>query len=361
MFLLYFFILFFFSTHFMEFLLGKSLAELKEVAQSMGLPAFVGKQLADWLYKKKVSSIDQMTNISLANRQKLQQQYEVGISEPADVKESVDGTKKYLFRTANGKFIETVYIPEADRATLCVSSQIGCKMNCLFCNTGKQGFSGQLTPTDILNQMQAIPEANLLTNVVFMGMGEPMDNVDNVLKVLDIMTSDYGYGWSPKRITVSSVGLLPGLKRFLNESQCHLAISLHDPFAEERRNLMPVQKAYALEEVLNEIRQHDFSGQRRVSFEYIVFKGVNDSVQHAAELKNILHGINCRINLIAFHKIPEAELEGVSYAEMVTFQNALMRRGLTTTIRKSRGEDIWAACGLLSTMKQNKIAREAKN
>ena len=337
----------------MDNLLGKTLDELKAVAKELGMPAFVGKQLADWIYKKKIADISAMTNISAANREKLAEKYRIGITKPCDEKESVDGTKKYLFETSCGKYIETVYIPEADRATLCVSSQIGCKMNCLFCNTGKQGFSGQLTTTDILNQMQAIPETDKLTNVVFMGMGEPMDNIDNVLKVLDIMTSDYGYAWSPKRITVSSVGVMPGLKRFLNESSCHLAISLHDPYADERQRLMPIQKAYPIEEVVAELKKHDFSGQRRVSFEYIVFKGINDSIDHANEIKRLLAGLNCRINLISFHRIPEADLDGVPINEMVRFQNELMRRGLTTTIRKSRGQDIWAACGLLSTMKQN--------
>lgn len=337
----------------MEYLLGKTLDELKVIVTSMGMSAFVAKQMADWIYKKKVRSIVDMKNISAANRQKLSEQYEIGIKEPVDEKTSVDGTKKYLFETANGKYIETVYIPESDRATLCVSCQIGCKMNCLFCNTGKQGFSGQLTATEILNQMQAIEESDKLTNVVFMGMGEPMDNVETILKVLDIMTSDYGYAWSPKRITVSSVGVLPGLKRFLSESSCHLAISLHNPYAEERKQIMPIEKAYPLKSVIEEIKKYDFTGQRRVSFEYIVFKGKNDSPEHAAELKRVLNGLNCRINLISFHKIPEADLEGVPRNEMERFQEELQKRGLTTTIRKSRGQDIWAACGLLSTMKQN--------
>lgn len=335
-----------------------TLPQLKEVVTSLGMPAFTAKQVADWLYKKKVTSIDAMANISKVNREKMAAVFEVGCVAPSDVKESVDGTKKYLFPVGNGKYIESVYIPDKDRATLCVSSQVGCKMNCLFCNTGKQGFSGQLSPADILNQIQSIPESDKLTNVVFMGMGEPMDNVDNLLQVLEVLTADYGYAWSPKRITVSSVGLIPGLKRFLTESSCHLAISLHSPFADERLTIMPVQKAYPANEVLNLIRQFDFTGQRRISFEYIVFKGVNDTTKHADELKRILNGLPCLVNLIRFHKVPGVPLEGVNQAGMLAFESMLIRRGINTTIRHSRGEDIWAACGLLSTMKQN---QEAKN
>lgn len=337
----------------MQQLLGMTLSQLKEVVTSLGMPAFTAKQVSDWLYKKKVTTIADMLNISKANREKLAAGFEVGCVPPSDVKESVDGTKKYLFPVGNGKFIETVYIPDKDRATLCVSSQIGCKMNCLFCNTGKQGFSGQLSPAAILNQIQSVPESDKLTNVVFMGMGEPMDNVDNLLQVLEVLTADYGYAWSPKRITVSSVGLLPGLRRFLTESSCHLAISLHSPFADERLSLMPVQKAYPTTEVLELIRRFDFTGQRRISFEYIVFKGVNDSIRHADELKRILAGLPCLVNLIRFHKIPGVPLEGTNQAGMLAFENMLLKRGINTTIRHSRGEDIWAACGLLSTMKQN--------
>lgn len=329
-------------------LLGMTLAELKSFVKEMGLPTFTAKQLADWLYKKRVSSIAEMTNLSLANRSKLEAVCEVGLENPARVQVSEDGTKKYLFKT-NNSFVETVYIPETDRATLCVSTQIGCKMNCLFCMTGKQGFSGNLTAADIINQMQAIPEYDKLTNVVFMGMGEPMDNVDSVLNVLDIMTSDYGYGWSPKRITVSTVGIIPGLKRFLAESDCHLAVSLHNPIAEERCSIMPIQKAYPIESVLEEIRKYDFTHQRRVSFEYTMFKGVNDRPIHVRALVRLLDGLECRINLIRFHTVPGVPLEGCTTEEMERFRDDLIRHGILTTIRKSRGEDIFAACGLLSS------------
>ena len=331
-------------------LLGKNLDELKAIVSSLGLPSFTARQLADWLYRKKVVSIEQMTNISLQNRQKISENFEIGASQPEEVMESSDGTKKYLFKV-NGKSIESVYIPEEGRATLCVSSQIGCKMNCLFCMTGKQGFSGNLTATDILNQIQSFPENDQLTNIVFMGMGEPFDNTNELLKVLEILTSDYGYGWSPKRITVSSVGIFPGLTAFLQKSSCNLAISLHTPFPEERLSLMPVEKAFPVEEIVKEIRQYNFSGQRRVSFEYILFKGINDTPSHVRGLVRLLSGLECRINLIRFHSIPGVSLEGASLSEMEKFRDQLTAKGIMTTIRKSRGEDILAACGLLSTMR----------
>lgn len=331
-------------------LLALSVEELKQVAKELSMPAFTAKQIADWLYKKRVNSIAEMTNISLANRTKLEELYTIGTYAPIQTTTSVDGTKKYLFEK-EGRFIESVMIPDGERATLCVSTQIGCKMSCLFCATGKQGFHGQLTAADILNQIQSIPESEQLTNVVFMGMGEPFDNTENVLQVLKVLTADYGYGWSPKRITVSTVGLIPGLQRFLKESQCHLAVSLHNPIAEERLAMMPAQKAFPIAKVIEEIKKYDFSGQRRVSFEYTMFEGVNDQQRHIDALRRLLEGLECRINLIRFHTVPEVPLKGCPEKQMEWFRDKLNQAGITTTIRKSRGEDIFAACGLLSTKK----------
>lgn len=335
-------------------LIGKTHDELKELFAELGMPAFTAKQITEWIYKKRVFSIDQMTNISVKNRTKLNQSFEVGRLLPVQFQESVDGTKKYLFKTTDGQFIESVYIPEDDRNTLCVSSQIGCKMNCKFCMTGKMGFVAQLSATEILNQIMSIDEAYQLTNIVFMGMGEPLDNLLPMLKVLEILTADYGYAWSPRRITVSTIGLIPGLKILLEKSDCHLAISLHSPFTEERLGLMPIEKAYPLTDVLKEIRKHDFSKQRRVSFEYIMFDGLNDSMRHAVELVKMLKGISSRVNLIRFHQIPDVDLKTSKPEKMLFFRDYLTSNGITTTIRKSRGEDILAACGMLSTNEKNK-------
>jgi 23S rRNA (adenine2503-C2)-methyltransferase len=333
----------------LEALFGKTLEELKNITKLCELPGFTAKQLAEWLYKKDAQSIMNMTNISLKNRKILSEQYEVGRVSPSKVQTSKDGTKKYLFASAEGRYIESAYIPEEKRATLCVSSQVGCKMGCLFCMTGQQGFQSHLTAGEIVNQIQSLPEFAKLTNVVYMGMGEPFDNIEEVLKSLEILTSDYGYGWSPKRITVSSIGIIPGLKEFLTRSKCHLAISFHSPFEEERLKLMPVQHVYPIREVLKVIRDFDFGAQRRVSFEYIMFKGLNDTAAHVKELAKLLNGIHCRINLIRFHPIPNTPLEGSDDAAIKRFQEGLEEKGIITTVRASRGQDIFAACGLLST------------
>ncbi len=354
----------------MKPLLGLSLNELKEVASNLGLPAFVGKQMADWIYRKHVTKLDDMRNISKAALHKLKEEYCIGASAPVDEQRSVDGTVKYLYATAKGDFIETVFIPDGDRATLCVSSQVGCKMHCKFCMTGRQGYVNSLTAGDILNQVYSLPERERLTNIVFMGQGEPMDNLDNVLKATQVLTSEWGYGWSPKRITVSTVGLAKGLQRFLNESHCHLAVSLHHPIPSGREMLMPAEKAFSIVDVVHLLEQYDFcrkhnvrqqqegARQRRVSFEYIVFSGINDTLRHADALIDLLKNLDCRINLIRFHDIPDTDLHGVSDEKMLRFRDYLTAHGLFTTIRASRGQDIFAACGLLSTAKQEAQKRE---
>ncbi len=330
-------------------LFGKTLNELTELALELGLPKFAGKQLAEWLYKKEISSIDEMSNLSKKNRELLSEKYELGLLPYSKVQESVDGTKKYLFPTGHGKFIETAMIPDSDRRTVCVSSQVGCKMGCLFCMTAKQGFQGQLTAGEILNQLRSIDEFSEISNIVYMGMGEPFDNLDEVLKSLEILTSEWGYAMSPRRITVSTIGIVPSMLKFLETSEAHLAVSLHTPFDEERRKLMPVQMVYSIQEVVNEIRSWDFGGQRRVSFEYIVFKGLNDTPRHVKELARLLDKLKCRINLIRFHPIPGTPLEGTDEQTLQQFKDMLNEKGILTTIRASRGQDIYAACGLLST------------
>lgn len=329
-------------------LLGMTLPQLQDLCANEGFPRFTAKQLCDWLYKKRVESIDQMTNLSLTQRARLNEIAYIGCETPVRCQVSRDGTKKYLFPVLDGHFIEAVYIPEEDRATLCVSCQVGCKMGCHFCVTGQQGFHGNINAGDILNQLFSIPEYESLTNVVFMGMGEPMDNLDAVLAATQVMTADWGLGWSPKRITVSTVGIVPGLKRFLDESQCHLAVSLHNAVPQERLQMMPVQKAFPLNEVLALLRHYDWSGQRRLSFEYTMFRGLNDDTAHAKKLVDALHGLDCRVNLIRFHESPEAPYKTSMPTTIKTFQDYLNRHGVICTIRASRGQDIDAACGLLA-------------
>ncbi|MBQ9671951.1 MAG: 23S rRNA (adenine(2503)-C(2))-methyltransferase RlmN [Prevotella sp.] len=343
-------------------LLGMTVSELKRVAVSLGMPAFTGGQIAKWIYQKRAESIDEMTNLSKANREKLAEHYCVGLMPPTDCQRSKDGTVKYLFpvrctdetteEQGTRRFVETVFIPDDDRATLCVSSQVGCKMNCLFCQTGKQGFEGQLTAADILNQTFALPEFERLTNIVFMGQGEPMDNLDSVLRATQILTSDDGLAWSSKRITVSSVGIKGKLKRFLDESQCHVAISMHSPLHDQRATLMPAEKAMSIEEVVELLKQYDFTHQRRCSFEYICFAGLNDTLEHGREIVKLVKGLECRVNLIRFHPIPDVDLPGADDRRMEQLRDYLTSHGVFTTIRASRGQDIFAACGLLSTAKK---------
>jgi len=336
-------------------------AELKAAVQELGMPAFTAKQIAQWLYEKHVSEIDEMTNLSKQNRERLSEHFEVGAMAPLQCQRSKDGTVKYLFPVLTThhsplatKFVETVYIPDGERATLCVSCQVGCKMNCLFCQTGKQGWEGDLTVADILNQIYALPEAENLTNIVFMGQGEPMDNLDNVLRATEVLTADWGYAWSPKRITVSSVGVKGKLKRFLDESQCHVAISMHSPIHEQRLQLMPAENAQRIADTVELLKQYDFTHQRRCSFEYICFAGLNDQPLHAREIVRLLEGLECRVNLIRFHEIPGVDLPSSDEHRMEALRDYLTKHGVFTTIRASRGQDIFAACGLLSTMRKNK-------
>ena len=341
-------------------LFGLSLEELQQLCAQEGFPRFTAKQICDWLYKKRVDTIDAMTNLSLAQRARLNEIAFIGRHDPVDCQVSKDGTKKYLFATHSSQltthsYVEAVYIPDGDRATLCISCQVGCKMGCRFCVTGQQGFHGNLTASDILNQIFSIPEFGSLTNIVYMGMGEPMDNLDAVLRSTEVLTAPWGLGWSPHRITVSTVGIIPGLKRFLDESQCHVAVSLHNPIAAERLDIMPIQKAYPIADVVALLRGYDWSGQRRISFEYTMFKGLNDDTAHAAELVRLLRGLYCRVNLIRFHTSPQGRTQGyapTSAQAMTRFQDYLNAHGITCTIRASRGEDIMAACGLLAGQHQ---------
>ncbi len=364
----------------MEALLGKTLAELQAIAIEAGLPRFVGKQLCEWIYRKHVTSFDQMTNISLKARQALQQDYCIGRITPTAEAASADGTRKYLFpvpvdsptakncQMSNGncQLIECVYLPEEDRTTLCVSTQAGCKMGCKFCMTGTLGFHGNLTADAILAQVLHFPD---LTNLVLMGEGEPMDNIDNVLRALNVLTADWGLGWSPKRITVSTVGILQkpiangqqltALQRFLDETECHLAISLHNANAAERAAIMPAERLTPITEVLDLVRQYDWTHQRRLSFEYICWSGVNDDTAHAKQLLRLVQGLPCRVNLIRFHQSEPSATNGQQptansllfpasdESRMIAFRDYLSAHGVTCTIRKSRGEDIHAACGML--------------
>jgi 23S rRNA (adenine2503-C2)-methyltransferase len=331
-------------------LLGKTLAGLEQVAADLSMPKFAAVQLADWLYKKRAADIGGMSNLSAKRRAMLAERYDVGVRPFSALQASKDGTEKYLFGVGGEKraYVESVFIPDAGRATLCLSSQAGCPMGCKFCMTARMGFRHNLTSGEIINQIFSVPHSRSLTNLVFMGMGEPLSNLDSLLESLEVITAPWGMAWSPTRVTVSTIGVLPALRRFLDESRCHLAVSLHSPFADERRALMPMQKAFPAADVVALIRRYSWTGQRRVSFEYIMFDGVNDTPRHAAALVRLLGGLACRVNLIRFHRIPDSALQGSPMQAIERFKEMLLQKRLVTTIRSSRGEDILAACGMLS-------------
>lgn len=346
-------------------LLGYTLNELQDFCAESGFRKFTARQICEWLYQKNARAFEQMTNLSLKDRATLQEKAQTGIHEPLQTQQSADGTKKYLFASPNPespeknaasgeRFIESVLIPDNERTTLCVSSQSGCRMNCAFCATGSQGFNHHLPVSQILNQIQAIPESDRLTNLVFMGMGEPFDNIDNVLKALEVLTAPWGRAWSPTRITVSTVGITPQLPRFMEECRCHLAISLHNPFSSERAELMPVEKSYPVRELVERLKTYDWYGQRRVSFEYILMDGFNDTPRHALSTAKLLQGLPCRVNLINYHEVPGKPYRKSSPQKTEIFQKILQEKGIICTLRKSRGEDIMAACGLLAKTKGTK-------
>jgi 23S rRNA (adenine2503-C2)-methyltransferase len=341
------------TKHHKENLFGSTLPELKALVARHNWPRFRAQQIAEWIYKQHLTEFSQMTNLSGTMRNELSSSYAIACMVPSAVQTSADGTKKYLFTFPETGSVETAYIPEGKRHTLCVSSQVGCRMGCSFCMTARMGFKGDLSAGEILNQVRSIPERDHLTNIVYMGMGEPLDNLDNVLTSLEILTAEWGYGMSPRRITVSTIGLVPAMKQFLEKSRCNLAVSLHSPFEEERRALIPMAKAHNLEDILSTIKGFPVEKQRRISFEYIVFKNLNHSHHHVKALSRALNGIRCRINLLSFHSIPDSKLEAPAMSEIERFRDALEQKGIITTIRKSRGQDIQAACGLLSASHQN--------
>lgn len=330
-------------------LAGMTLEDLYKVVKELEMPRFTAKQLCEWIYGKRVTTFGEMLNISKANREKLARHYCVGLDYPINAQKSEDGTVKYLFDVGEGQAVEAVFIPEDDRATLCISSQKGCRMNCYFCMTGRQGFHGNLTSNQIINQVLSVPQSQQLTNVVFMGMGEPLDNLDEVMRVIAILTEPWGFGWSPKRVTVSTVGKKPELKTLVEKTNVHVAVSVHNAVHDERLSLMPLEKVYPIDEVLEMLGHYDFAHQRRLSVEYIMWQWFNDDIKHAEALREILPNEHVRVNLIRYHMIPDvAKLRTSSDERMIAFRDYLNGHGVTCTIRRSRGEDIQAACGMLA-------------
>lgn len=329
-------------------LLGHSLAEMEELCRLAGCKDGSGKRLAYWIYRRTAPSFDPMISMGKSDRQKLASHYTPGLISPVSYVRAADGTCKYLFRFEHNRYVESALMPGPKRTTLCVSTQAGCRMGCAFCNTAVNGYRGQLTVQEIVTQLAGIPEVEQVNHIVVMGMGEPFDNTEAVLKALEIFSAGWGFAIARRNITVSSVGLLPGIIRFVEQTSYNLAISLHSPFGEERGLWMPVQKLYPVTDVIDYLRHNPFNKPRRLTFEYLVLKSVNHSEAHAVALSELLKDLPCHLNLIAFNPFPGSSFQRPSHDEVMRFRNRLDQLGLMTTIRESRGSDIEAACGLLA-------------
>jgi 23S rRNA (adenine2503-C2)-methyltransferase len=300
------------------------------------------------IYKKKVPEISMITGIPHKLKKTLENIVHTGLFMPVASMTSADGSVKYLFRTSEGKKFETVYIPDLKRNTVCVSTQSGCRMGCRYCFTGQYGFHGNLTTGEIINQIISIPEYYKVNRVVFMGMGEPMDNLDNVLKACEIITAEWGLAISPRNVTVSSVGITPGIEEFLRSSKCNFTLSLHTPFEEDREKVVPVEKKYPFRKILEIMKSQPVNKKRRLSIAYMMIKDHNDSELHLEELKTILKNSNIRVNLLPYHNAGNEKSISASDDRMNYFKHNLVISGISASIRKSRGIDISAACGLLA-------------
>ncbi len=322
---------------------------LEALVSRLDMPRYRVDQIMRWLYRHHVTAIEQMSNLPLADRRALDQIAEIRVRPPQQSLTSSDKTRKYTFETDATDLVETALIPEGKRMTLCLSSQVGCRVGCRFCATGAMRLRGNLSPAEILNQYRSVPERDQITNIVYMGMGEPLDNLNAVVDSVELLTSQHGYGLGNRRITLSTVGKPEPLARFLQRCDVRLAISLHTPFQEQRRELLPGTRGYDLDQLLRILRDRARPDARRVSFEYVMLKDVNDSLEHADATAQLLAGMQTRINLIPFHPWHGNDMQPTPAARIEVFRARLEQRGLIATVRASRGMDIEAACGLLAT------------
>jgi 23S rRNA (adenine2503-C2)-methyltransferase len=334
-----------------------------------GEKSFRATQVMKWIYGQGVSDFDAMNNISKDLRHSLQDCARIGLPEIVTDSLSDDGSRKWLLRLEDGNCIETVYIPEADRGTLCVSSQVGCVLNCSFCSTAQQGFNRNLSTGEIIAQLwiaaqalgQTLDGPRRISNVVMMGMGEPLLNYDNVVRAMGIMLDDFGYGLSKRRVTLSTAGVVPAIGRLLEDCDVSLAVSLHAPDDLLRNELVPINRKYPISELLQACREYVGEGRRRVTFEYVMLDGVNDSDRHARQLASILEGVPAKINLIPFNPFPETRYKRSPDARIDRFFEILNRAGIVTITRRTRGDDIDAACGQLAGQFMDRTRRRARN
>lgn len=328
---------------------GASLTEIHDFIRPKGYGLSHARSIAIAVYRNRVKDFNLIARIPKKLRLFLAEKTSADGYPPEKSEHSSDGSVKYLFRNPDGLYFETVYIPEGKRHTVCVSVQSGCRMGCPFCVTSKYGYHGNLAAGDIINQFRNIPAAEKITHVVFMGMGEPLDNLDNVLKACSILTSEWGMAFSPLKITVSTVGIRPGIEKFLYSSRCNLALSLFSPFREERIKIIPAEKKWPAAEIIGILRNIPEKERRRVSVAYVMINGVNDSERHLEGLKAMLKGSRIRVNLLPYHSIPGDNTRTSPESVMMHFRHELVMSGISASIRRSRGADISAACGLLAS------------
>jgi 23S rRNA (adenine2503-C2)-methyltransferase len=341
-----------------------TLAEAAEWAVAQGLPRFRGEQVWRWVHGRGATSFEQMTDLSASMRADLSTKASIGSLKVAEVQCSKDGTRKLRLETRDGKSIESVLIPDGEKTTQCISSQVGCALDCAFCATGKLGLTRHLDAGEIVDQvyraralLDEVEPERRITNLVYMGMGEPLHNYDNVVRSLRILTEDKGIGLSQRRITVSTVGLVPRIEQLGKEDvRPNLAVSLNASSDEIRDRIMPVNRKYKIEQLLDTIRAYPLEARRRVTFEYVLLKGVTDSLADAARLAKLLRGIRCKVNIIPWNPHPEAPFERPTPAAIDAFQNECKRLGLPTYLRTPRGDDIDAACGQLANRSNERVS-----
>ena len=327
---------------------GLSADEILNLISVWGFSYSHAVSISNSIYKKKATIISQFSKIPKKLIGQLAEATIIGTIKPVLYEVSTDKTIKYLFRTDTGKEFETVYIPDGKRNTVCVSTQSGCRMGCPFCATARYGFRGNLSAGEIINQIISLPVSGKLTHVVFMGMGEPMDNLENVLKACEILTAEWGLSISPRNITVSTIGIISGVDKFLLESDCNLTLSLHSPFPEERKLIIPAENHYPVHNVLELMKNFPLNKKRRLSVAYVMIKDLNDTDRHLDELKKLLLGTKIRVNILPYHPARDNSGESSSAERMQYFKHNLVVSGISASIRKSRGVDISAACGLLA-------------
>jgi len=351
-------------------LLGLNRKDMEAFFTEIGEKAFRATQVLKWLHQYGVADFESMTNLSKALREKLAEVAEIRAPEVITDQLSEDGTRKWLFRLPDGNAIETVYIPEKERGTLCVSSQVGCALDCSFCSTAQQGFNRNLSSAEIIGQLWLAnhllgrdPKGDrVVTNVVLMGMGEPLLNFDAVVAAMDLMMDDNAYALSKRRVTLSTSGVVPALKRLKETSDVALAVSLHAVRDELRNELVPINRKYPIKELMEACRNYlDREGRRRITWEYVMLKGVNDSERDARELAKLLKGIPSKVNLIPFNPFPNTRYETSDPQTILRFQNILINAGIVTITRKTRGEDIDAACGQLAGKVKDRTKRRFRN